>query len=136
MKLERALMVGALTSAFAVVVACSSSGTGGGTGNGTGGGTGGGKEAGAADSAAEDSGGDGAAKKALGATCTVDGDCASDHCKTQGAGGGGGGGGGGTGASGTFCTLFCASPNTTPAAECTDPVFTGKCSGMSFCQVK
>lgn len=77
---------------------------------------------------------EGGAKKKNGEMCGVDADCESDRCKSQGTGGGGGGGSGA--AVGTFCTIFCAMPNTTPAPECTDPIYTGKCSGMNSCQVK
>lgn len=123
--LPRSTLVAVLGFALAALVACSGDGSGGGTGNGTGGGTGGGKDAGSAD-AADASGG----TKANGETCTADGDCASAHCKAQGTGGGGGG------TAGSFCTVFCATPQQTPAPECAAAVFTGKCSGMSFCQVK
>ena len=135
MKLVRATMVGMLASGLVLVVACSSSDS---TPSGPSGGTSGssgtsgdaGKDTGAA------SGDAGTAKKAVGQTCMVDGDCQSDHCKTQGAGGGTGGGDGGAGTPGTFCTIFCAEPRVTPAPECSGPLFTGKCSGMSFCEIK
>jgi hypothetical protein len=132
MKLVRATMVGVLASGVVLVVACSSSdSTPSGT-SGTSGSTSGdaGRDTGTA------SGDTGVAKKPTGATCTVDGDCESDHCKTQGAGGGTGGGDGGAGTPGTFCTIFCAEPMVTPAPECSGPLFTGKCSGKSFCEIK
>lgn len=139
MKLDRATMVGVFTFGLVlVVVACSSSdggtsGTSGGT-SGTSGGTSGstadaGGDTGASTDAAT-------AKKGVGETCTVDGDCTSDHCKTQGAGGGTGGGDGGAGRVGTFCTIFCSTPRVSPAADCAGPLYTGKCSGMSFCEIK
>jgi len=115
-----------------LVVACSSSSTGGDgrTGNET-------------PDAAPEAAAEGGGTKALGDTCTVDGDCASDHCLTQGtgmdggAGGGGGGGdGGGGGRKGSFCSVSCAIANQDPAPECSNPVFTGKCGGRLFCQIK
>ncbi|MDB5216041.1 MAG: hypothetical protein JWO86_3968 [Myxococcaceae bacterium] len=118
-----------------LVVACSSSG-GSSSGDGR---TGTETPDAAPEASAADSGG----TKALGDTCTVDGDCASGHCLSQGtgmdAGGGGGGGGGdgGTGArKGSFCSVACATVNQSPAPECSDPVFTGKCGGKLLCQIK
>jgi hypothetical protein len=138
MKLARPSAVAVLAVSFALVIACSSSegGTSGtsGTSGGTSGGTGdAGKDAG---SGGTDAGDAATAKKGIGETCAVDGDCASDHCKTQGAGGGTGGGDGGAGRAGTFCTIFCSTPGISPAAECAGPLYTGKCSGKSFCEVK
>lgn len=135
MKLVRATMVGVLASGLVLVVACSSSdstpsGTSGTSGSSGTTGDAGGKDTGAA------SGDTGVAKKATGATCMVDSDCESDHCKTQGAGSGTGGGDGGAGTPGTFCTIFCAEPRVSPAPDCAGPLFTGKCSGMSFCEIK
>lgn len=126
MTLIRTMLIAVLGGGLALVAACSD---GGGGGNGTGGGTGGG---GGGDSGAEAaaSEGGGTHTKANGEACAGDGDCISDHCKTQGAGGGGGG------TAGSFCTIFCAVPSQSPAPECAAPVFTGKCSGASFCQVK
>lgn len=139
MKFDRATKVGVLASGLVLVVACSSSdggtsGTSGGTSGATSGGTSGtvgdaGKDTGATVDAST-------ATKGIGETCTTDADCMSDHCKTQGAGGGTGGGDGGAGRAGTFCTIFCSTPRVSPAAECAGPLYTGKCSGMSFCEVK
>ena len=143
MKLRRATMVGVFTCGLVLAfVACSSSDGGTSGTSGTSGGTSG-SSGGTSGSSGGDAGGDtgassdsGIAKKAIGDTCTVDGDCQSDHCKTQGAGGGTGGGDGGAGRVGTFCTIFCSMPRVSPAADCAGPLFTGKCSGMSFCEVK
>jgi hypothetical protein len=63
--------------------------------------------------------------------CTVDADCQSDHCKVQGSGATDGGA-----SAGSYCTVFCATPRSTSAPECAGPIFTGKCGGDSFCQVK
>ena len=136
MKLMALVLAGGL--ALTLITACSSSDTGtpGGTTGSSSGASGG--TSGSSGTTSGDAGGDGAAKKADGDTCTVDADCMSDHCKAQGAGsgGGGGGGGGGTARAGSFCTIFCAMPMTSPAAECTAAIYTGKCSGKSFCEVK
>ena len=135
MKLARATMVGMLASGLVLVVACSSSDSTPSGSSGTSGSSGStsgdaGKDTGTA------SADTGVAKKATGATCTVDGDCESDHCKSQGAGGGMGGNDGGAGTPGTFCTVFCAEPGVVPAPDCSGPLFTGKCSGKSFCEIK
>lgn len=129
MTFVRSMLVVTLGVALSTALACSSS-SGGGKGDGTGGGTGGGGGADAAAEAATEAGAV-TGTKANGASCAADGDCVSGHCKSQGTGGGGAGG-----TAGTFCTVFCSTPGVTPAAECSDPVFTTKCSGMSFCQVK
>ncbi|MEA2748722.1 MAG: hypothetical protein QOI41_2865 [Myxococcales bacterium] len=137
MKLAHASVFVVLASSLALVIACSSSdtGTSGTVGSsGTSGSTSdAGKDTGAATADAGDAG---TAKKGVGETCTVDGDCTSDHCKTQGAGGGTGGGDGGAGRPGTYCTIFCSTPGVSPAAECAGALYTGKCSGKSFCEVK
>jgi hypothetical protein len=135
MKLVRATMVGVLASGLVLVVACSSSDSTPSGSSGTSGNTSGGTSGDAGNDTGA-TGDTGVAKKATGATCMVDSDCESDHCKTQGAGAGTGGGDGGVGTPGTFCTIFCAEPRVTPAPECSGPLFTGKCSGMSFCEIK
>ena len=38
--------------------------------------------------------------------------------------------------SGMFCTIPCATPQLNPAPECADAIYTHKCSGQGFCQVK
>jgi len=37
---------------------------------------------------------------------------------------------------GMFCTITCANPGQSPAAECAAAIYTGKCSGQGYCQVK
>jgi hypothetical protein len=122
-----------LAGGLALVVACSSSDSGTSGTSGTSGSSGKPADAGSDAVAVTDAS---TATKAIGETCTVDGDCISDHCKTQGAGGGTGGGDGGAGRVGTFCTIFCSTPRVEPAADCAGPLYTGKCSGMSFCEIK
>jgi hypothetical protein len=124
----------------ALVVACSSSGDG---SSGSSGRTGADTPDAAPEASPEASTIDSGGTKALGEACTVNGDCASGHCITQGTGmsdggggGGGGGDGGGGGRAGSFCSVPCATVNQNPAPECSDPVFTGKCSGKLLCQIK
>ena len=39
-------------------------------------------------------------------------------------------------AAGMFCTVTCAMPQQNPAPECAADIYTHKCSGQGFCQVK
>ena len=122
---NRALVVGVVAGAFTLAVACSSSDSNTGSSGTTSGGTSGTSGTDSGTDAAETGGG----TKANGAICGGDGECMSAHCISQ-------GNMGGSGTAGTFCTVPCATPQQNPAPECAATVFTGKCSGQSFCQVK
>lgn len=129
--------LGLTLAGASLVVACSGSGDG--SSSGSSGRTGADPTPDAATAEDADAGSTGT--KASGDDCAGNGECKSGHCLTQGAGmgdsgGGGGGGGGDGGKPGSFCSVSCATANQNPAPECSDPVFTGKCSGRLLCQIK
>jgi hypothetical protein len=82
-------------------------------------------------------GGDGG-KKANGEQCSGPGagnaECESGHCVRQ--GGGSGGGGGGSGEARNVCTIPCTPSSSDDNPTCTGDVFTGRCTGQGYCQVK
>lgn len=118
--LSRSVTALGLVSGLALA-ACSSSDDGGSSGSS-------GSDA-DADTSHDASAGGGA--KPTGSPCTANVECATVVCHEQGAGGGGGG------SVGSFCTRTCTMTGQTgdPACVATE-VFTGKCSGQGFCQVK
>lgn len=68
--------------------------------------------------------------KQLGVACSGpsigDNECESAYCATQ---------GGGSGAAGSYCSIRCDAM-TDNSSRCTDPSFSGKCTGRGHCQIR
>lgn len=111
---HRATLALFLTSSVVLVVACSSD-------DGTSG-----------TSGASEAGSSGGAPKPNGAACTEADECQSSFCQAQGTGGGDGG----AAASGSFCTVACTMKGQNGDPACAAPIYTGRCSGQGFCQIK